>query len=349
MALFRSYKHRGYGRRRRGPVPAIFATLVLGAGLWWFYPTPEGGSSPQVPDGAPKPILVTRRPEVPSADPITPDVPERGEPGHATKRRGGEVPLSATSEPQAQRAESLIAAGRRALESNDLLVARAHFSDALAGGAMEPERSLLQAELTRIGSETIFSSRVLPDDPLTFRYVIQPGDTLGKIAKANKISDELLADVNGIQNKNLIRAGQTIKVIRGPFHAVVESGAHTMGLYLEKTFVRQYRVGLGLDNGTPTGTWEVSTKLINPTYYPPRGGRIVSPDDPENPLGGRWVGLTGIAGEAVGQLRYGLHGTNEPDTIGQSVSLGCIRMFNEDVAQVYTYLIEKHSHVQVLP
>jgi len=207
----------------------------------------------------------------------------------------------------------------------------------------------LQAELTRIGTETIFSTRVLPNDPLVFRYVIQPGDTLGKVAKANKISSDLLADINGIHNKNMIRAGQTLKVIRGPFNAVVVSSEHTMGLYLGKTFVRQYRVGLGLDNGTPTGTWEVATKLLNPTYYPPRGGRIVPGDDPANPLGGRWVGLTGVEGEAVGQLRYGLHGTNEPDTIGKSVSLGCIRMFNEDIAQVYTYLIEKHSHVQVLP
>lgn len=337
-----------YRRRRRNPLPGVIVALLLSVGVWWLYGT-DSASNELPPGETPRPVLVTSRPELPSADQPDPDVPERGETASAAGSGSSGVALSASGSRRDQRVESLIAAGKRALDADDLVAARAHFSDALASGVGEPQRSLLRAELTRIGTETIFSTRVLPDDPFTFRYVIQAGDTLGKVAKANQISDDLLAEINGIRNKNMIRAGQTLKVIRGPFHAVVESSAHTLGLYLDKTFVRQYRVGLGLDNGTPTGTWEVGTKLINPTYYPPRGGHIIPPDDPNNPLGGRWIGLTGIDGEAAGQLRYGVHGTNEPDTIGKSVSLGCIRMFNEDVAQLYTYLIEKHSHVTVLP
>ena len=64
-----------------------------------------------------------------------------------------------------------------------------------------------------------------------------------------------------------------------------------------------------------------------------------------NPLGERGIALEGLAGEALGQQRYGIHGTIEPESIGQEASLGCIRLFNEDVEELYTYLVEKHSTV----
>ena len=67
----------------------------------------------------------------------------------------------------------------------------------------------------------------------------------------------------------------------------------------------------------------------------------------QNPLGERWIGLEGVSGEALGQKRYGIHGTIAPESIGMSVSLGCIRMYNEDVEALYTYLVEKHSTVEI--
>ena len=111
--------------------------------------------------------------------------------------------------------------------------------------------------------------------------------------------------------------------------------------------VTHFKVGLGQDNGTPNGRWVVKNKLTNPTYYPPRGGDIISADDPQNPLGERWIGLAGIEGDAVGQLRYGIHGTNEPDTIGKNASMGCVRLHNKDVDLLFDLLIEKQSHVDV--
>jgi hypothetical protein len=335
-----NYRNRPIRRRRRSPFPSIAVAAMVAIGVWWLYPRSDVPADGEGGRSEPRPLLTTDRPETEAAGEADPDLPERGSNDHAT------TPGEPASE---QRVAALIAAGKRALEAGDPVTARSHFSDALASGVGEPERSMLRGELTRIGTETIFSQRVFADDPLTDRYVIQAGDTLGKIAKAHSVSDDLLADINGIKNKNLIREGQSIKIVRGPFHARVETDAHSMGIYIDNTFVRQYRVGLGLDNGTPTGVWKVGTKLKDPTYYPPRGGsRIIPPHDPENPLGGYWIGLSGVSGEALGQLRYGIHGTNEPETIGKSVSLGCIRMYNEDVKQVYSYLIEEKSRVEVV-
>lgn len=307
----------------------------------WIDAVPVGQSSLPL---APAPVLTTDRPEVPATGPEA-DVPEKGD---TLAARSPEQPTSAQEAANtSERIKALIDNGKAALARGEMVPARQYFSEALQLGPSDPERTLLRAELTRIGNETIFSGRIYEDDPLVERYIIQPGDTLGKIAKANHVTPELLANINGIRNVNLIRAGQSIKVIKGPFRAVVESGTYTLGVYLENTFVKQFKVGLGADQSTPRGEWRVGTKLVNPTYYPPRSGQVIAADDPANPLGERWIALQGVSGEAVGQLRYGIHGTVDPDSIGKSVSLGCIRMYNEDVEALYTYLVEKESTVIV--
>ncbi|HNQ24197.1 MAG TPA: L,D-transpeptidase [Phycisphaerae bacterium] len=66
------------------------------------------------------------------------------------------------------------------------------------------------------------------------------------------------------------------------------------------------------------------------------------------PGGGiRHRGITRVFREALGQERYGVHGTIDPDSIGRNASHGCIRMFNEDVEFLYDLLVVKHSTVTV--
>ncbi len=332
------------GRRRRRTTRNIFTGLgvtgVAVIGLWWMYTgeLPTTGWSPLTQ--TPAPALTTDRPEDESGVTPHPEIPEKGA-GPA------KTPSSQTEPTRAKRVESLVAAADQALSRSDLVAARAHFSEAMALGIDDPELSRARGELTRIGSETIFSPRVHEGDPFVVRYIIKPGDTLAKLAKANKVSADLLAEINGIANKDLIRAGQTIKIVKGPFRAIIDRASYSLDVYLGTTFVKHYRVGLGADGSTPAGEWRVKTKLKDPTYYPPRGGRIIHADDPKNPLGERWIGLEGVSGEALGQQRYGIHGTIEPESIGRNSSLGCIRMFNEDAEALYTYLVTRHSTVTV--
>ena len=70
-------------------------------------------------------------------------------------------------------------------------------------------------------------------------------------------------------------------------------------------------------------------------------------DDPTNPIGEYWIGLEGIEGDAAGAVGYGIHGTNEPQTIGQDVSLGCVRLGPEDIAFVYKVLLPGASMVTI--
>ena len=69
-------------------------------------------------------------------------------------------------------------------------------------------------------------------------------------------------------------------------------------------------------------------KVTSPQYTDP-DGKVFSGSDPKNPLGTHWLDL----GDS-----YGIHGTIEPDSIGNAESRGCIRLLNADVSEVYDLL-----------
>ncbi|WP_132256602.1 L,D-transpeptidase [Methylobacterium segetis] len=107
-------------------------------------------------------------------------------------------------------------------------------------------------------------------------------------------------------------------------------------LYLVQPGGQAIRYGIGV--GRPGFTWAglktITQKREWPDWTPPPEMIRRRPDlprhmegGPENPLGARALYL--------GSSLYRIHGTNEPHTIGQSVSSGCIRMMNEDVIDLY--------------
>ncbi len=327
-------------RRQKSSIRAftsLLAVIGIGFGYWYYWVRPAD-SPESIPEQA-FVQLTSDRPESAELDGGSQaDVVERGtDPDADAKRSAQDV----------DRGRVLSASGRRAMDQGQLVTARAQLGEALQHELPLEERVKLRADLTRLARQTIFSSSVLPDDPFVEHYTIQPGESLNKIARHFNVTDDLLAAINNIANKNQIRAGQRIKIIKGPFRAVVTKTDFAMDIYLQGTFVKRVPVGLGAEDGTPTGVWKVKNKLKNPQYYPPRGGQIILADDPENPLGERWIGLEGVEGNAVGQLRYGLHGTIEPDSIGKNVSLGCIRMHNADAEEVYDLLVVGKSRITV--
>ena len=156
--------------------------------------------------------------------------------------------------------------------------------------------------------------------------VIQTGDLLQNIAKDYDVSWEYLAKLNRTDAKK-IRPGQKLKVIRGPFAAVVDLSDREMTVHSHGHYVARFEVGIGKDSSSPLGTLKVLEKLRDPTYYGPEG--VIEHDDPQNPLGEYWLDL----GDS-----YGIHGTIDESSIGQAESQGCIRMKNRDIADVYDLL-----------
>ncbi len=96
----------------------------------------------------------------------------------------------------------------------------------------------------------------------------------------------------------------------------------------------QYGVGVGRPGFTWSGTHSITMKREWPDWRPPAAMLKRRPDlprymkgGPDNPLGARAM--------YIGSTIYRIHGSNEPETIGEAVSSGCIRMTNEDVVDLY--------------
>jgi len=113
-------------------------------------------------------------------------------------------------------------------------------------------------------------------------------------------------------------------------------------------YIRSFKVGLGTDNGTPVGTFVIKNKQSNPPWTNPKTGERFGADDPKNPIGEYWLGFKGVGPAAVYE-GFGLHGTIEPESIGQQRSMGCVRMAAEDIALVYEMLTEQISTVRIAP
>ncbi len=112
---------------------------------------------------------------------------------------------------------------------------------------------------------------------------------------------------------------------------VIELSSFRLFLYQDGVEILDYPIAIGSSaTPTPVGETKVTTRVYNPTYYPRHWGiKGLSPipPGPDNPVGTRWLGL--------GWPNYGLHGTNNPASIGKAVSDGCIRMFNRDVEVLF--------------
>lgn len=244
-------------------------------------------------------------------------------------------------------AKADLKAGRDALVRGEFIAARTAFSKTIDKGLPAPDESYARGELARIADTTLFSRALLPNDPLVTQHKVVPGDTMAKIAASMGITTELVARINQIKNPQIVRLDSTLKLIRGPFNAVIDKSDHRLDVWLGDIYVRSFNVGLGGGAGTPTGLWAVRNKLMNPEWIDPATGHRYLADAPDNPIGERWIGLQGLTGNAIGRSGFGIHGTIEPESIGRDQSMGCIRLVADDVAWVYDLLVEGKSRVAI--
>ncbi len=106
---------------------------------------------------------------------------------------------------------------------------------------------------------------------------------------------------------------------------VVSLEDHKLALVEDGQVKKVYPVAVGKPSTpSPVGTFTIERRVMNPVYH--HDGRTVLPG-PGNPVGTRWLGLS-VHG-------YGIHGTNEPRSIGKAASHGCIRMAKPDLEELY--------------
>jgi len=106
--------------------------------------------------------------------------------------------------------------------------------------------------------------------------------------------------------------------------------------------INKYPVATGKEISlTPEGKFKIVVKLKNPAWGGAGRNDPVAGGAPNNPLGKRWMGLS-----VGGGGQYGIHGNSNSSSIGKYVSLGCIRMGNPDIENLYE-LVDKGTPVWI--
>lgn len=271
-----------------------------------------------------------------------------------------QTPQTPSGGDELSRVRLQIDTARRLAAENDRVGARALLSRVLREPRLSrAEANLLRDELSAINAQLVFGRVVEPGDPLVEEYKVAAGDSLSRIASRRELAThwKLIQRVNGLSDPTKIRLGQPLKLVRGPFHAIVDKSDFRMDIWhgppsdpTRWIYIRSFDVGLGEEDGTPVGTFVISAnKLENPGWVNPRNGQErYAPNDPKNPIGEFWLGLDGV-GASQGVTGYGIHGTIDPSSVGKNMSMGCVRLRDEDIAVVYELLAEQVSVVDIVP
>ena len=224
------------------------------------------------------------------------------------------------------RLEEEIAEAKRLENENKYLEARKVYRQLLSR-TREPAR--IQEEIYRLNITMLFSPLITgpPDGPKSEIYTIEPGDTLVKIAKQHNTTIDLLKGSNRISDPRNIQIGDRLKVVTDTFTIIINRTKNELSLIAGEIVIRKYAIGTGKFSKTPLGDFTIRNKMIEPPW---KG--IPYGDKEKNILGTRWMGIMNEDDSIKG---YGIHGTWQPETIGKSVSQGCVRMHNRDVEELF--------------
>lgn len=188
----------------------------------------------------------------------------------------------------------------------------------------EEERNRVQTTLDQLAGRVIYSREHLLEPP----HTIVQGETLQAVADRYQVPLELLVKINGITDPLYLPAGTQLKVIKGPFDALVDKSRRQLTLFVgDGLYAGSFPVGFGRDLTLPEGNYVVQAKLVNPTFQAADG--MIAADDPSNPLGERWLDLGN---------RQGIHGSIDPAALASPGSRGYLILTPRDSEDVYDIL-----------
>ncbi|MEN8128383.1 MAG: L,D-transpeptidase family protein, partial [Planctomycetota bacterium] len=309
-------------------------------------PTPGTASAKAAPEPEPEPPITF----VPQEPAVTAQ-PEIIKETVAVEKQGDVPPVpDDAADATSPEAKEMIEEALRLRDANKIIPARELLNNTLNMQLSAAFRSEVKTQLSKLAQTWLLGRTVLEGDKLTSYYQVQSGDNFERIAKKYQVPYDILMQINGIARPQLLQAGRKIKVIHGPFNAVVYKSSFTMDLYLQNKYVKTYRVGLGtVEHETPSGRWRVKSdgKLIKPTWTDPDTGKTYVGDSPDYPLGSRWIAIEGIDDATRPRTGFAIHGTKDPESIGARSSRGCIRLYNGDVLEAYNLLYAGISEVLV--
>ncbi len=232
-----------------------------------------------------------------------------------------------TSEIDKASGEKLLETAQKFIADGELLKAKNAYVRIMEKFPNSVDAQKVQEALDDINIKILFSPIITKD---SLAYEVQQGDSLTKIAKKFNTTIELIAKTNNLKDSSL-RIGKKLKISKAKFSILVDKSQNILTLRSDKDILKTYRIAIGKNNSTPVGNFKIVTRIVDPPWYPSTGGVIPS-GDLKNVLGTRWLGLS--------KPSYGIHGTTQPDSIGKSVTEGCVRLKNPDVEELYTIVPE---------
>jgi lipoprotein-anchoring transpeptidase ErfK/SrfK len=217
----------------------------------------------------------------------------------------------------------LLAEAAKDEEQGDKLKAKEAYDQIISNYPDYDKIEEVQDKLGSLNIDLIFSPAQMPQ---TISYEIVPGDSLGKLARKYGTTPQLIKRANGLKS-DVIRTGEKLRVWTAPFKILVNKSQNVLFLKSGEEVLKIYHVSTGKDNITPVGTFKIATKIEKPVWFR-NGGAPIPSESPENELGSRWMGFDK-------DPHYGIHGTLHPESIGQQVTAGCVRLKNEDVEELF--------------
>jgi LysM repeat protein len=148
-----------------------------------------------------------------------------------------------------------------ALDRRDLKLAHQLLSKWHGNESLSPtDTQKVETLLSQLAGTVIYST----EHQLEPARVVKPGETLDSIAKEYNVPSQLLAKINGIPSTDQLKPGQQLKVIRGPFSAVVDLRRNELTLMVDDRYAGKFRISVPQGTMLTDGQWLVDQKLSGP-------------------------------------------------------------------------------------
>ncbi len=198
-------------------------------------------------------------------------------------------------------------------------------------------RELALSELGDLNVRIIFS-KVQSSESLLHKIVT--GDSVTSLGVKYNTTKALIAKANNLRDPSIVALGKTLKITPGlkdkEFRVRIELDKFRLSLFRGDEIFKIYRVGVGkVDTPTPAGRFKIKNKEVNPKWWS-RTGKVYGPLEEGNQLGTRWMGLEPLGENLPSDL--GIHGTIQPETVGKRTSNGCVRLYKEEVEELFDLL-----------
>ena len=278
--------------------------------------------------------------ENPPADTASPAIAVDTDEGRSTYSPGPSDESLAGDQQQTSNLDTTWQSVKESLAQDDLVNALFTLSLASAEpGITDQQREELLPLMDQLAGTVIYSRQHLLEPP----YTVAGNESLEDIATKYQVPASLLAKINGIEAPYTLTPGETLKVITGPFRAVVDLSKAELNIYLGRYYGGRFPLHIGGNAPPADVALTVIEKADQQEYADAASGQTIPPGDANNPYGSHWIGLGGGSGENVAQ--WAIHGRGESCPEGDQ--RGILGLRRQDAEDVYA-ILAVGSTVQVI-